>query len=130
MNEVQTKVEFSKVVKGLEKAGGFLTRTDVDKILNDNGIDESTRIHFHVILNYNAITVGDLVRKYLNEFRYDDINGERIDALIIQVQRLRHAGKLDREDFIAGDLDYIGNCPATVQRFTADDAIELLKPFL
>lgn len=127
MNE---STEFKKIVESLKACNGFLTRDDINNIVNDESIDEGARLDFHIMLNYNAITVDDLLRKFFNYFRFDDINRPEVTKLVRECLDLNEAGELSRDAYIVGDLDYIGNCPDHVDRFTNSDAVNLLLPFI
>lgn len=102
-----------------------LTAAHVHAIAKNESIEEFARLSFESSLNYNAITPAKLLEKFMYLSIEDDYY-YTVRGLVLECKRLIEQGKLYIDEYIKGDLDYIGNCPEHVEFFTPADAVKLI----
>lgn len=122
----EEKQGFKDIAGQLERISNkHLNAGHIHAIAKDESIDEFSRLSFECSVNYNAITPAKLLEKYMYLSTEDDYY-YTVRSLVLECKRLMQSGNLYIDEYIKGDLDYIGNCPEHVEFFTPADAVKLI----
>lgn len=121
---------YKMIIKELETIkGDRLNINHIHRIEKNESIDEMARLSFLAGLNYNAITPDKLLSKF-NCLSRDDMNYYSVRGLVIECRDKMARDRMYIDEYIHGDLDYVGNCPEHVSMFRPEDAVNLVKSWI